>query len=191
MITKSLANRVFVENIGMGKDLSEMTLEELWELFPIFLVAHDDRWKDSFNEIEKTLAGLLSEQPVVRISHIGSTAIQGIWAKNIIDVMIEIPQSTDMKDIAQILEKNGFIVMSAEANRVSLNKGYTENGFADKVFHVHLRYTGDNDELYFRDYLNEHPDVAKEYESLKLRLWKQFEHNRDAYTDAKTDFISK
>ncbi|MBR3345398.1 MAG: GrpB family protein [Solobacterium sp.] len=175
----------------MGKDLSEMTLEELWGLFPIFLVAHDDRWKDSFNEIEKTLAGLLSEQPVVRISHIGSTAIQGIWAKNIIDVMIEIPQSADMKDIAQILEKNGFIVMSAEANRVSLNKGYTENGFADKVFHVHLRYTGDNDELYFRDYLNEHPDVAKEYESLKLRLWKQFEHNRDAYTDAKTDFISK
>lgn len=175
----------------MGKDLSEMTQEELWELFPIFLVAHDDRWKDSFKEIEETLTGLLSYPPVVRISHIGSTAIQGIWAKNIIDVMIEISQSADMKDIAQILEKNGFIVMSAETNRVSLNKGYTENGFADKVLHVHLRYTGDNDELYFRDYLNEHSDVAKEYEALKLRLWKQYEHNRDAYTDAKTDFISK
>ena len=39
----------------MGKELSEMTLEELWELFLIFLVAHDDRWKDSFNEIEQTL----------------------------------------------------------------------------------------------------------------------------------------
>ena len=181
----------FVENIGMGKDLSEMTLEELWELFPIFLVAHDDRWKDSFNEIEKTLAGLLSEQPVVRISHIGSTAIQGIWAKNIIDVMIEIPQSADMKDMAQILEENGFTVMSVGTNRISLNKGYTANGFAEKVYHIHLRYTGDNNELYFRDYLNEHPDVAKEYEALKLRLWKQFEHNRDAYTDAKTDFISK
>ena len=175
----------------MGKDLSEMTLEELWELFPIFLVAHDDRWKDSFKEIEETLTRLLSYPPVVRISHIGSTAIQGIWAKNIIDVMIEISQSADMKDIAQILEKNGFIVMSAETNRVSLNKGYTENGFADKVLHVHLRYTGDNDELYFRDYLNEHSDVAKEYEALKLWLWKQYEHNRDAYTDAKTDFISK
>ena len=59
------------------------------------------------------------------------------------------------------------------------------------VYHIHLRYTGDNDELYFRDYLNEHPDVAKEYEALKLRLWKQYEHNRDAYTDAKTGFISK
>ena len=164
----------------MGKDLSEMTLEELWELFPIFLVEHDDRWKDFFDEVEKTLTRILSEQPVERISHIGSTAIQGIWAKNIVDVMIEIPQSTDMKD-----------VMYAEANRISLNKGYTENGFADKVYHIHLRYAGDNDELYFRDYLNEHPAVAKEYETLKLRLWKQYEHDRDAYTDAKTDFISK
>ena len=175
----------------MGKALSEMTLEELWELFPIFLVPHDDRWKDSFNEIEKTLAGLLSDQLVVRISHIGSTAIQGIWAKNIVDMMVEIPQNVDMKDVARILEQNGFSIMSSEAKRISLNHGYTENGFADKVYHIHLRYTGDNDELYFRDYLNEHPDVAKEYEALKLRLWKQYEHNRDAYTDAKTDFISK
>jgi len=177
--------------ISMRKELSEMTLEELWELFPIFLVAHDDRWKENYNEIEKTLTRLLSDQPVVRISHIGSTAIQGIWAKNIIDVMIEIPQSADMKDMAQILKQNDFIIMSSEENRISLNKGYTANGFVDKVYHIHLRYAGDNDELYFRDYLNEHPDVAKEYETLKLRLWKQFEHNRDAYTDAKTDYISK
>jgi GrpB-like predicted nucleotidyltransferase (UPF0157 family) len=59
------------------------------------------------------------------------------------------------------------------------------------VYHIHLRYAGDNDELYFRDYLNEHPAVAKEYEALKLRLWKQFEHNRNAYTEAKTEFITK
>ena len=175
----------------MGKNLSEMTLEELWELFPIFLVAHNDWWKDNFNEIKKTLTGLLADRPVVRISHIGSTAIQGIWAKNIVDVMIEIPDSSDMKYTAQILEQNGFSIMSSEANRISLNKGYTENGLADKVYHIHLRYAGDNDELYFRDYLNEHPDVANEYEALKLRLWKQYEHNRDAYTESKTDFISK
>ena len=175
----------------MGKDLSELSLEELWELFPIFLVTHDDRWKDNFNEIEKTLTGLLSDQPAIRISHIGSTAIQGIYAKNIVDVMVEIPQSAYMKDMAQILEQNGFTIMSSEVNRISLNKGYTSNRFADKVYHIHLRYAGDDDELYFRDYLNEHPDVAREYESLKLRLWKKYEHNRDAYTTAKTAFISE
>lgn len=74
---------------------------------------------------------------------------------------------------------------------ISLNKGYTENGFAEKVFHIHLRYIGNNNELYFRDYLNEYPEIAKEYENLKLNLWKKFKHNRDAYTEAKTEFIIK
>jgi len=51
--------------------------------------------------------------------------------------------------------------MSDESRRITLNKGYTKDGFADKVYHVHLRYTGDNDELYFRDYLNEHPRIEE------------------------------
>ena len=175
----------------MGKELSEMTLEELWELFPIVLVEHNDKWADDYKEIELLLLNLFVGCPIHRISHIGSTAIAGIWAKNIIDVMIELPESSSLDEAARILEQGGFTIMSSGASRISLNKGYTPDGFADKVYHVHLRHAGDNDELYFRDYLNEHPDVAKEYESLKLRLWKQFEHNRDAYTDAKTEFISK
>ena len=63
--------------------------------------------------------------------------------------------------------------------------GYTDNGFAEKVYHLHLRLEGDHDELYFRDYLIEYPQAAKEYEQLKLSLWKQFEHDRDGYTAAK------
>ena len=175
----------------MKKELSEMTLEELWELFPIFLVPHDKKWNEYFYDIKKTLTGLLSNQPIVRISHIGSTAIQGIWAKNIVDVMVEISEKADMKEIAHTLEQNGFIKMFSETNRISLNKGYAKEGFADKVYHILLRYAGDDDELYFRDYLNEHPDIAKGYETLKLQLWKQYEHNRDAYTDAKSDFVRK
>ena len=173
------------------KELSEMTLEELWDLFPIFLVQHDDQWNEYYKEIESTMTDLLSGYPIKRISHIGSTAIQGIWAKNIVDVMVELSEKADMEEIAHILEQNGFIKISDEKRRISLNKGYTKKGFADKVYHIHLRYTGDNDELYFRDYLNEHPQIAKEYEALKLELWKKYEHNRDAYTEAKTDFIRK
>ena len=175
----------------MGKELSEMTLEELWELFPIFLVPPDDRWESYYNEAEALLKALLSDCPVDRISHIGSTAINGIWAKNIVDVMVEIPEKADMEQAASVLERNGFIRMSSETNRISLNKGYTKEGFADKVYHIHLRYTGDNDELYFRDYLNGHPQIAKEYEALKLGLWKRYGHDRDAYTGAKTAFIRK
>jgi len=175
----------------MGKELSEMTLEELWDLFPVFLVQHDDRWNEYYKDIEAKITHLLAGYPVNRISHIGSTAIQGIWAKNIVDVMVEISEKADMEEAAHILEQNGFIKMSDEKGRISLNQGYTKEGFADKVYHIHLRYAGDNDELYFRDYLNEHPQIAKEYEALKLKLSKKYEHNRDAYTVEKTEFIRK
>jgi GrpB-like predicted nucleotidyltransferase (UPF0157 family) len=66
-----------------------------------------------------------------------------------------------------------------------------KSGFAKKVFHLHLRKFGDNNELYFRDYLNEHPEIAKEYEKLKLSLWKPFEHNRDGYTKGKNEFVQR
>lgn len=168
-----------------------MTLEELWELFPIFLVQHDERWNEYYKEIKAQITDLLTDYPVERISHIGSTAIQGIWSKNIVDVVVEISEEADMEELACILEQNGFIRMSDEKGRISLNKGYTKEGFADKVYHIHIRYIGDNDELYFRDYMNEHPQVAKEYEALKLELWKKYEHNRDVYTEAKSGFIRK
>lgn len=175
----------------MSKELSEMTIEELWELFPIFLVEHREEWNNDYKEIEAELRKLLSNCGSSRINHIGSTAISDIWAKNIVDVLVEIPMSENIENVAEIMKRNGFIIMSADTGRISLNKGYTKEGFADKVYHIHLRYIGDNDELYFRDYLNEHPDVAKEYEILKLNLWRKYEHNRDAYTEAKTGFIHR
>ena len=96
-----------------------------------------------------------------------------------------------MDDIKEKLVNNGYICMSEEENRKSFNKGYTDKGFANRVFHIHLRYDGDNDELYFRDYMNSHPELAKEYEELKISLWKKYEHNRDAYTDAKSAFVKR
>lgn len=175
----------------MDKELSEMTLAELWELFPIFLVEYNEKWNIYYKELEAFLQKILKGISVDRISHIGSTAIKGIWAKDIVDVLIEISNDDDIEGAAQVLEQNSFLRMFSEEKRISLNRGYTKTGFADKVFHVHLRYSGDNDELFFRDYLNEHPQIAKEYETLKLALWKKYEHNRDAYTEGKTDFISK
>ena len=175
----------------MKKRLTEMTSEELWKLFPIFLVPHNEQWVEYYNEMHKFLRRILSEYQIRRISHIGSTAVKNIWSKNIIDILIEIDFDEDMEDVSKEIERNGFIRMSSDINRFSLNRGYTESGFEEKVYHIHLRRLGDNDELYFRDYLNEHSEIAKEYERLKLDLWKQYEHNRDGYTDAKSNFITK
>lgn len=175
----------------MDNELLEMTIEELWRLFPISLVDHNDKWDVLYKEVETLLYGLLSRFFDCRISHIGSTAIFDIKAKNIVDVLVEIPCDANIEDVANLLGKNDFIRMSTTSNRISLNKGYTKYGFADKVYHIHLRFFGDNDELYFRDYLNEFPKVAKEYELLKMGLWKKYEYDRDAYTEAKGEFIRK
>ena len=173
----------------MGKKLSEMTLEELWELFPIFLTEHQECWRKWYSEEEVLLKSILSK--VERISHIGSTSIPGIWAKPIIDILVEIPKESKLLDYKALIIKSGYICMFQSEEWISFNKGYTEDGFAERVFHLHLRYTGDNDELYFRDYLIEHSAAAKEYEELKLKLWKKYEHNRDAYTDAKTELVRR
>lgn len=175
----------------MGKKLEEMSLEELWQLFPIFLVEHNPLWKKWYEEERNTILSIVPTERIKRLSHIGSTAILEIYSKNIVDILVEVNDRSDLDVVKEILVNSGWLCMHQTENRIVLNKGYTEQGFAEKVFHLHIRIIGDYDELYFRDYLNEHEEIAKEYETLKLSLWKKFEHNRDGYTDAKTDFIKK
>ena len=175
----------------MSKKLSEMSLEELWELFPVILTEHQSDWNKWYSEEKKMLQGILPEENVARMSHIGSTVIDNIWAKPIIDILVEVTIDTHLQNIKEILTFNGYTCMSQSDNTASFNKGYTENGFAERVFHLHLRYVGDNNELYFRDYMMEHPEVAKEYERLKLDLWNQYKHDRDGYTNAKSEFVTR
>ena len=77
----------------MKKKLSEMSLEELWRLFPIVLSEPQTRWKEWYAEEAEFLKGFLTQGE--RISHIGSTAISTIWAKPIIDILIEIPKNKE------------------------------------------------------------------------------------------------
>ena len=175
------------------KSLSEMTLEELWQLFPIIISEHDPAWAD-FYRAEKYLLTERFGDLLVRISHIGSTAVKGLAAKPTVDILLEVQSTSSGDMVRRIASDCGYLVMAETFEpeyRLDLCKGYTPQGFAEKVFHVHLRMIGDNNELYFRDYLNSHFDIAKEYEESKLSLWKKFEHDRDGYTEAKTEFIKK
>lgn len=180
-----------------GRMLSDMSLEELWQLFPIILTDHNEKWKGWYEEEYSGLVNILPSGMIKQISHVGSTAIRKIKAKPIVDILMELRKDSDPADrscmeiTGDILCANGWICMSRGNRRMSFNKGYTEDGFAERVFHLHLRYEGDNDEIYFRDYMNAHPDAAREYEKLKLSLWKKYEHDRDGYTGAKTEFVEK
>lgn len=167
-----------------------MTLEELWQLFPISLVPYKEEWKENFQEEMIILSDILKDVHLIRIEHIGSTAVKGIYAKDIVDILIEVSEACFDQAI-KILNENHYIKMNQQDTRATFNKGYTDQGYADKVFHIHLRRDQDIDELYFRDYLIDYPLVAKSYETLKLSLWEKYTFNRDGYTEAKTDFIKE
>ena len=175
------------------KELKNMSPDELCRLFPIILKKHNSDYKSWYAEEKENILRLLHDFEVCRMNHIGSTSVAGLIAKPVIDILLELPDDYVADSVAFLLQENGWILMAKNdaEKTIDLNKGYTQNGFEEKVYHLHIKPIGDWNELYFRDYLKAHSDAAQEYETLKLNLLKQFEYNRDAYTNAKSEFILK
>ncbi|MCY6372600.1 GrpB family protein [Clostridium ganghwense] len=178
----------------MGKTLSEMSLEELWELFPIILKEHNPSYKEWYLIEKSEIVNALGRNDIKRINHIGSSSVEGLISKPTVDILLEVDCNCNIEQIKSKLSNAGWTLMSFECKpdlNMSFNKGYTSNGFAEKVFHLHVRFFGDWNELYFRDYLLVHKEVAEKYGKLKQGLKEQYKHNRDGYTEAKTEFIMK
>lgn len=115
-------------------------------------------------------------------------------AKAIIDILMEVAEDVDEFWIRQQLQRNDWICMSSQTQpqwKMVWNKGYTPEGFAGRVFHLHIRRPGDWDELYFRDYLIEHSEVCVDYARLKEQLAIPYRNDRDGYTLAKTEFVQR
>ena len=180
----------------MSKDLSEMTNEELWELFPIILSEHKNEWFEEYQKEADYLVTNIGKDRIIRISHFGSTSVPGLLAKPTIDILLEIVELTpdDRQAFIDKVISLGYNYTYQPSNpspHMMFMKGYTPRGFEGQVYHLHVRHHGDWDELYFCAYLRKHPEVAKAYGDLKLSLLKEFEHDRDGYTNAKTEFIRK
>lgn len=178
----------------MGKALSEMSLEELWELFPVILKEHNPAYKEWYWSEKEAIINAVGRSDIRRINHIGSSSVEGLIAKPTIDILLEVDCNCDIEQLKIKLINGGWLLMAFQNDpdlKMSFNKGYTSNGFAEKVFHLHVRFWGDWDELYFRDYLSVHKEVAEQYGELKQSLRERYAHDRDGYTEAKTEFITK
>ncbi len=177
-----------------SKKLSDMTQEELWQLFPIILKEHSPMYFQQYKEMKDNLLLILRDTSIRRINHIGSTAVPNLLAKPTIDILLEIDDVVTVDTIISRLKAHNWILMVDEKEPrlwLVFNHGYLEDGYADKVFHLHVRLYDDWDELYFRNYLIEFSEVAQTYAQLKQKLAITFKHNRKSYTDSKTDFIKK
>jgi GrpB-like predicted nucleotidyltransferase (UPF0157 family) len=164
-------------------------------LYPIILREYNPDYPAWFEEEKDNLIQLIGMEKIVRIRHIGSTSVPGLLAKPTIDIMLEIADNTDIDTLITSLHEPEYICLNPPTTptpppHITFIKGYTATGFAERVFHIHVRYKGDWDEPLFRNYLIAHPDTAAEYAELKRGLFGEFVHNRDGYTYAKTEFIN-
>jgi GrpB-like predicted nucleotidyltransferase (UPF0157 family) len=178
----------------MKTPLDEMSNEELGKLFPIIISEPNPDWKKIFQAEKKEIEKGLGLKNIIRIEHIGSTAVPNLRAKPTIDILLEIPETTDKNYIIEKLTGLNYHYTPRPENpspHMMFMKGYTIDGFKGQAYHIHVRYSGDWDELYFRDYLISHPVIAKDYERLKGRLATEFKNDRDGYTEKKTDFVQR
>jgi GrpB-like predicted nucleotidyltransferase (UPF0157 family) len=163
----------------------------------ISIVPYDPNWPALFQQEKEHLLGCLPKELIRRIEHFGSTAVPGLWAKPIIDILVEVASLEQTKEkIVPVLVSQGYEYFW----RPSLFKGQPfyawfikRNLSCARTHHIHMVECPFEqwDELFFRDYLIEHPQAADEYQALKLRLVKLYPNDREAYTKAKTDFIVK
>ncbi|HZK55874.1 MAG TPA: GrpB family protein [Desulfosporosinus sp.] len=171
-----------------------MLKEELWTLFPIVLSEHRQVWKENYLTEKIVIEQAAGIQNIVRMNHYGSTSVPDLLAKPSIDILIEVNNNTNLKKLILNMQSVGYIYSEQLNNPqpcMMFMKGYTSQGFKGQAFHVHVRYSGHWGELYFRDYLLSHPEIADEYGKLKIELQKKYEYDRDGYTDAKTNFIKQ
>ena len=96
------------------KQLNEMSLEELWQLFPIILKEHNPDYSIWYSEEKENLVHLLTPLGMRRINHIGSTSVERLIAKPIVDILAEFPLDYNIDTIAGLLLDNGWLVMAQD-----------------------------------------------------------------------------
>jgi len=135
---------------------------------------------------------------VLRIEHFGSTAIPGLSAKPIIDILVEVSSLEETKEqIVPLLESEGYeYFWRPPFNETSKPEEYyawfiKRNTRGKRTHHIHMVEADSKlwDRLYFRDYLKEFPEKTGRYQELKHSLSKKYPNNRIAYTEGKADFI--
>ena len=159
------------------------------------VVAYDPRWPAGFAaEAERIRAALGELAP--RIEHNGSTSVPGLAAKPVIDIQVSVAELQPMDHYRQPLQSIGYTHVPHPDDAFSPFLHRPRDW--PHSHHIHVVRAGDLEErrtLAFRDYLREHPDVARDYAQLKLNLAGGFSAatfgSRQAYADAKTEFIER
>jgi GrpB-like predicted nucleotidyltransferase (UPF0157 family)/ribosomal protein S18 acetylase RimI-like enzyme len=158
---------------------------------PIRLASYDPSWSRRFAEESAALDGAIGQWATGGIHHIGSTAVVGLDAKPIIDILVGVESLEASRVCFDPLRALDYLYAPYQADEMHW---FCKPHPSRRTHHLHLVPTGSqrfHEELAFRDLLRASPDIAEEYSTLKHDLAKRFERDREAYTDAKGKFIQQ
>lgn len=162
----------------------------------ISIVPYSPEWPQMFELEKRHLLSCLMHDLVKRIEHFGSTAVPGLSAKPIIDMLVEVTSLEETKKkIVPILTAQEYEYFWRPTWGDDTPPFYAwfikRNAQGERTHHIHMIEKDFEhwERLLFRDYLIENPHIANEYQMLKLRLADNFPNDRVAYTNAKTEFI--
>jgi GrpB-like predicted nucleotidyltransferase (UPF0157 family) len=162
----------------------------------VAVVDYDPAWPERFREEAEHLRSCLPRALVGRIEHFGSTAVPGLAAKPIVDMLVEVASLDAAKaEVVPILEAQGYDYFWRPTAGDDVPPFYAwfikRDALGRRTHHIHMveAHFEHWDRLLFRDLLIERPDMARRYEALKRRLAAAYPLDRVAYARAKTDFI--
>ncbi|MBA4121555.1 MAG: GrpB family protein [Acidobacteria bacterium] len=156
------------------------------------VVPHNPRWRNAFEAEAKHIGAALGEN-VVAIHHIGSTAIPDIYAKPVIDLLVEVGNITEVDERSSAMEALGYEAMG-EFGIPGRRYFRKDNQEGIRTYQIHVFEAGSaqiDRHLAFRDYMIAHPEDARKYSELKRKLAKEHSQSINGYMDGKDSFIKE
>jgi GrpB-like predicted nucleotidyltransferase (UPF0157 family)/GNAT superfamily N-acetyltransferase len=156
---------------------------------PVRISPYDPRWPALFEAEQAALEAAIGGWAVGGIHHVGSTAVRGLDAKPIVDILVGIGNLESSRACFEPLAELEYLYAPYRSEEMHW---FCKPHPSRRRFHLHLvpadsrRYA---DELAFRDRLRADPSLASAYAALKHDLADRFHEDREAYTDAKAEFI--
>lgn len=160
---------------------------------PVTLTAHDPRWAALFTEQRDRLTTLLGPWLAAPVAHIGSTAVPGLRAKPVVDVLAPVASLDARATLVEVLSADGWLYWPQDpeaATRLWFLRPRPEA----RTHHLHVRAAADPGSaalLRFRDALRGDPALAADYARLKTGLAARHPDDREAYTAAKAAFVAE
>ena len=160
----------------------------------IEISGYDPGWSAEYETESNKISAELGSNLLLEIHHIGSTAIPGMAAKPIIDILLMVHEGAERARVILGLQKLGYVYWAEnpEPGRMFFVKGMPPFG-TRRTHHVHVfdDAVERNRRIAFRDYLRSRADAAREYAELKRQLAEQCSSDREAYTRGKDEFIAR